>query len=49
MSWDYVQREKFHRSLWGRTKLAIWDFWTAWMDFFGINAGEMPSSWRKGT
>lgn len=49
MSFAFVQQAKFRRTLWGRTKLAAWDFWTAWMDFFGIDAGEMPKSWSKGT
>lgn len=49
MSWAYVQRAKFNRTLWGRIKLAVWDVWTGWMAFFDIEVGDMPKSWRKGT
>lgn len=49
MSFAFVQLAKFNRTLLGRTKLALWDFWTAWMNFFEIDAGEMPKSWSKGT
>ena len=49
MSWAYVQRAKFHRTLWGRAKLAIWDLWSGLLAWYDIDAGDMPKSWSKGT
>lgn len=49
MSWAFVQRAKFRRTLWGRIKLAIWGAWTGFCAWYDIDAGEMPASWRKGT
>jgi hypothetical protein len=49
MSFAFVQQAKFRRTLLGRVKLAAWDFWTAFLAWYDIDAGEMPKSWRKGT
>ena len=49
MSFAFVQRATFLRTRWGQTKLALWDFWTAWMAWFCIEVGDIPKSWSKGT
>lgn len=49
MSWQYVQRRKFQRTLWGKIKLAAWDFYEDFLAFFDIDAGPIPKSWSKGT
>lgn len=49
MSWEFIQREKLRISAWGSLKVAAWDLWAYLLDWFGIDAGPMPASWRQGT
>ncbi|HRV31551.1 MAG TPA: hypothetical protein P5169_07545 [Kiritimatiellia bacterium] len=46
MKFEFLQRAKMRRTLWGKIKLFVWDFYSGWMAFFGIDAGEIPVSWR---
>ena len=49
MSWEFLRRDDLQRSAWGSLKVWIWDLWSDLLYWYGIEAGPIPESWRKGT
>jgi len=47
MSFQYVQRRRMQRTVWGSLRLWAWDFLSGLLLFFEIELGPLPAKWRK--
>lgn len=47
MSFQFVERQKMQRTVWGSAKVRLWDFLAGLLAFFEIELGQMPEKWRN--